>query len=80
VFLIHFGVCLAVNAWVATAWPDVLWANTLGMSVALLLSLAFGGVLYRCVENLKPTWWRWWFWAGVFKASVALALIMNPLQ
>jgi len=80
VFLIHFGVCLAVNAWVTTAWPDVLWANTLGMSVALLLSLAFGGVLYRCVENLKPTWWRWWFWAGVFKASVALALIMNPLQ
>jgi peptidoglycan/LPS O-acetylase OafA/YrhL len=78
VFLIHFGVSLMVSAWVTAVWPDVLWVNTLGMAASLLLSLLCGSVLYRWVEHQTPTLWRWWLWAGVFKASVALALIMNP--
>jgi peptidoglycan/LPS O-acetylase OafA/YrhL len=78
VFLIHFGVGLIVNALVTALWPDVLWANTLGMVASLLLSLLCGSVLYRWVESRTPTLWRWWLWAGVFKASVALALFMNP--
>jgi peptidoglycan/LPS O-acetylase OafA/YrhL len=79
VFLIHFGVSLAVNAGVTARWPDGLWANLLGMMSALLISLVCGGLLYRFVERHAPTWWRWWFWAGVFKASVALALLINPV-
>ena len=78
VFLIHFGVSLIVNAGVTALWPDALWANTLGMLASLLLSLACGGLLYRWVECQAPTLWRWWLWAGVFKASVALALFMSP--
>jgi peptidoglycan/LPS O-acetylase OafA/YrhL len=79
VFLAHFGVSLAVSAVVTAWWPDALWANTLGMTVSLLVSLAFGGLLYRLVEGQAPTWWRWWVWAGVFKASVALSMLINPL-
>jgi peptidoglycan/LPS O-acetylase OafA/YrhL len=79
VFLIHFGVSLAVNAAVTAHWPDALWANALGVLASVLLSLISGGLLYRWVERHPPTVWRWWFWVGAFKASVALALIMNPL-
>ena len=50
----------------------------LGMLIALLLSVLCGALLYRLVERHTPTWWRWWLWAGVFKASVALALLINP--
>jgi peptidoglycan/LPS O-acetylase OafA/YrhL len=79
VFLIHFGVSLAVSAVVTAYWPDALWANVLGMLLALLLSLLLGGLLCRWVERQPPTVWRWWFWVGAFKASVALALFMNPV-
>lgn len=79
VFLIHFGVCLAVNAAVTAQWPAALWANALGMLAALLLSLLLGDWLHRLVERHPPTVWRWWFWVGAFKASVALALLMNPM-
>jgi peptidoglycan/LPS O-acetylase OafA/YrhL len=79
VFLIHFGVSLAVNAAITAHWPDALWANALGMLLALLLSLILGSWLHRLVEQPSPTVWRWWFWVGAFKASVALALLMNPL-
>ena len=79
VFLIHFGVCLAVNAAITAHWPDALWANVLGMLLALLLSLILGGWLHRLVEQQAPTVWRWWFWVGAFKASVALALLLNPM-
>lgn len=78
VFLIHFGVSLAVNAGVTARWPDGLWANLMGMMSALLISLGCGGLLYRWVERHAPSWWRWWLWAGVFKASVALAWLINP--
>jgi peptidoglycan/LPS O-acetylase OafA/YrhL len=79
VFLIHFGVSLAVSAFVTVHWPDALWANVLGVLACLLLSLLLGGLLSRWVEREPPTVWRWWLWVGAFKASVALALFMNPV-
>ncbi len=77
VFLTHFGVSLLVSASVVSLWPELLWAHALGMLVSLLLSVAVGTLLYRWVERQAANWWRWWLWAGVFKASVALALLMN---
>jgi hypothetical protein len=68
-----------VNAAITTYWPDALWANALGMLLALLLSLLLGGWLHWLVERPRATVWRWWFWVGAFKASVALALLMNPM-
>ncbi|MGH8441192.1 MAG: acyltransferase family protein, partial [Pseudomonas sp.] len=51
VFLIHFPVCLLVNAVVSYFWPTQLMANALGLLVAFLLSLLAGAVLYRSVES-----------------------------
>ena len=77
VFLMHFGVSLLVSASVVSLWPDLLWAHAMGMLVAVLLSVAVGALLYRWVERHAANWWRWGLWAGVFKASVALAWLMN---
>ena len=51
VFLIHFPVCLLVNAVVSFFWPTQLMANALGLLGAFLLSLLAGAVLYRSVES-----------------------------
>lgn len=75
VFLIHFGVSLAVNAFVTAYWPDTLWVNALGMLAAVLLSILGGGWLYRWVERHPPTLWRWLSWVAVFMASVGVAMV-----
>jgi peptidoglycan/LPS O-acetylase OafA/YrhL len=74
VFLIHFGVCLAVNAAITAHWPDALWVNALGMLLALLLSLLCGDWLHRLSERQPPTLWRWLGWVAAFMASVGLAM------
>ncbi|GAB3467354.1 acyltransferase family protein [Polaromonas eurypsychrophila] len=56
VFLIHFPVCLLVNAVVSHFWPAQLLANTLGMLTAFGLSLLAGEVLHRCVESPSARW------------------------
>ncbi|AYQ29100.1 MULTISPECIES: acyltransferase [unclassified Polaromonas] len=50
VFLIHFPVCLLVNAVVGYFWPTQLAANVAGLLLAFMLSLLAGSVLYRWVE------------------------------
>lgn len=56
VFLIHFPVCLLVNAVVTHLWPAQLLANTLGLLTAFGLSLLAGEALYRCVESPGAPW------------------------
>lgn len=51
IFLIHFPVCLLVNALVSLWWPGQLLANVLGLLAAFSLSLLAGDVLYRQVET-----------------------------
>ena len=51
VFLIHFPVCLLVNAVVHEIWPHHPWINLLGMAAAFGLSLGAGALLYRYVET-----------------------------
>ncbi len=50
VFLIHFPVCLLVNAVVGYFWPAQLIANVAGLLLAFVLSLLAGSALYRWVE------------------------------
>ena len=50
VFLIHFPICMLVNAVMARLWPADAGANLLGLAAAMALSLGAGRVLYRCVE------------------------------
>lgn len=56
VFLIHFPVCLLVNALVSHFWPAQLAPNTLGMLAAFGLSLLAGEALYRGVESPGARW------------------------
>lgn len=56
VFLVHFPVCLLVNALVHQWWPDAMETNALGMLLAFTLSLAAGRLLYQWVERPVPTW------------------------
>ena len=56
VFLVHFPVCLLVNAIVNELWPESLWINALGMLAAFGLSVAAGRVLYQQVERQVPSW------------------------
>ena len=56
VFLVHFPVCLLVNAIVSELWPESLWINALGMLAAFGLSVAAGRVLYQQVERQVPSW------------------------
>lgn len=80
IFLIHFPMCLLVNALVHTHWPGHIAANSVGMLVAVLLSIGGGAVLYACTERPQATWQRlrhwqlgvlstgwmtaWWQWAS----------------
>lgn len=62
VFLVHFPVCLLVNAVVSHFWPQSLWVNSTGLVLAFALSLVLGRILYLRVECRVPSWtlaWRW---------------------
>lgn len=65
VFLIHFPVCLLVNAVVTHFWPMQLAANALGMLAAFGLSLLAGDALYRWVESPRARW------RGLLKSPLA---------
>ncbi len=56
VFLIHFAVCLLVNAVVSHLWPAHIVASSLGMFAAFALSLLAGWALYRGVESPNAFW------------------------
>lgn len=56
VFLIHFSICLLVNA-VVTQWvPEEPILHLMGMVAAFVLSVLAGRVLYNKVERHVPTW------------------------
>ncbi|ARU04588.1 hypothetical protein CCO03_07795 [Comamonas serinivorans] len=56
VFLIHFPMCLLVNAVWAALWPQGVLTNALGLGVAIALSVAAGQVLYQTVESRSISW------------------------
>jgi len=58
IFLIHFPMSLLVNAEVHSQWPNSVAANSIGMLVAVLLSIAAGAVLYEWTERASATWQR----------------------
>ena len=75
IFLIHFPVCLLVNAVVHLLWPSDVLANGIGMAAAVALSIAAGGVLYTWTERGSITWphlQRWQF--GVVSTGLLASL------
>ena len=78
VFLVHFAVCLLVNAVVSHLWPASPWPNALGMLLAFFLSLAAGRQLYLRVERHVPSWstaLRWQL--GLVGAGMLVAMSSN---
>ena len=76
VFLVHFPVCLLVNALVSEGWPAMPWVNALGMLAAFALSLAAGRLLYRHIESRVPSWVSALRWqAGLVGAGLIVARV-----
>lgn len=75
VFLVHFPVCLVVNALFNHWWPDAPVLNAFGMAAAFVLSLSAGRLLYRRVEMHVPSWTLALRWqAGLVGTGLAVAL------
>lgn len=74
VFLIHFPVCLLVNALWARLWPADVAVNALGLGLAMAASVAAGALLYRTVESRTATWQRLLGWQAGAMGMAALAV------
>ncbi|ART47775.1 acyltransferase family protein [Acidovorax carolinensis] len=75
VFLVHFPVCLLVNAVVSHLWPQAPWWNALGMLAAFALSLMAGRLLYERVERHVPSWTTALRWqAGLVGTGMLVAV------
>lgn len=78
VFLVHFAVCLLVNAVVGTLWPGAPWLNALGMALAFVLSLVAGRQLYARVESRVPSWAMALRWqAGLVGTGLLVLMAAN---
>lgn len=78
VFLVHFAVCLLVNAVVSHLWPTSPLLNALSMLLAFVLSLAAGRLLYLRVEQHVPSWstaLRWQL--GLVGAGMLVVITSN---
>ncbi|CAM4381526.1 acyltransferase [Comamonas aquatilis] len=76
VFLIHFSMCLLVNAVVSNLWPDSVEAAIGGMGFAFALSLAAGYLLYQTVERHVTSWSQALRWqAGLIGAGMLTTLL-----
>jgi peptidoglycan/LPS O-acetylase OafA/YrhL len=75
VFLVHFAVCLLVNAVVSHLWPESPGWNALGMLAAFALSLMAGRQLYERVERHVPSWTTALRWqAGLVGTGMLVAV------
>ncbi|GGH50105.1 hypothetical protein GCM10010975_02820 [Comamonas phosphati] len=76
VFLIHFSVCLLVNAVESYFWPASAPAALIGMAAAFALSVAAGYLLYQKVERHVPSWHEALRWqAGLIGAGLLTAVV-----
>ena len=62
IFLIHFPVCLLINALVWRAFGADPVFNVLGLALAVLASWWAGDLLHRRVERMKLGWLRTLRW------------------
>lgn len=76
IFLVHFPMCLLVNAELHSTWPHSVLANSLGILMAMLLSVAAGAALYEWTENTRASWQRLRHWhVGVLSTGAMAALL-----
>ncbi|GGX35308.1 hypothetical protein GCM10007242_47940 [Pigmentiphaga litoralis] len=58
IFLVHFPVCLVINAAVSRFLPATPLINALGLIAAFFCSIAAGAVFYRLVEGRRFNAWE----------------------
>lgn len=76
IFLVHFPVCLVVNAVFNHLWPQAALPNAVGMLLAFGLSLRAGRLMYQWVERPVPTWGQTARWqAGLIGAGLLVAWV-----
>ena len=56
IFLIHYSFCILVNAVWSVLFPTGLWANLIGIGIAVLASIWAGSLLYDLVERNENIW------------------------
>ena len=79
IFLIHFSVCLVVNAVFANLWPGVVLAHWVGLVFALGMSLVAGRWLYERVERRDASPARVLHWQIHLASAGALAVLAQGL-
>jgi len=80
VFLVHFPVCLLVNAVESHFWPQSIAAAEAGMVLAFALSIAAGHLLYERVERHVPTWQAALRWQAGLVGTGLLAALLAGLK
>lgn len=81
VFLVHFAVCVLVNAVESYFWPQSVAAAMAGMGIAFVLSIAAGHLLYERVERHVPTWQSALRWqAGLVGTGLLTTALMAGLR
>ena len=81
VFLVHFAVCVGVNAVESHFWPQSIVAAELGMLLAFVLSVAAGHVLYERVERHVPTWQAALRWqAGLVGTGLLTTALLSGMR
>lgn len=76
VFLIHFSICLLVNAVVNHFWHGSVTAAVVGIPFAFVLSLTAGYALYQLVERHVSSWSQALRWqAGLIGAGLLTTLL-----
>lgn len=79
IFLIHFSVCLAVNAVFASFWPGMVMLHWFGLLLALSLSLLAGRWLYERVELRDASPARALRWQMHLASAGALAVLAQGM-
>jgi peptidoglycan/LPS O-acetylase OafA/YrhL len=78
IFLIHYGFCIGMNALWARLFPTGVLINTLGMMLAVLISVGAGALLYRYVESQPNALGRNWVTTAL-GVAVASAFLLETL-
>ena len=76
VFLVHFPVCLLVNAVFHHFWPQDEVVNAAGMVLAFVLSIGAGRLMYQWVKQPAPKWGHAASWqAGLIGTGMLLVWV-----
>jgi peptidoglycan/LPS O-acetylase OafA/YrhL len=76
--LIHYGFVIGMNALWARFFPTGVVINTIGVMLAVIISIGAGAYLYRYVESQPNALGRNWVTA-VLGAAVAATFLLEML-